>query len=749
MRGLAKFAFLIIFPLLFSLPAVALESVKTELTRFNAPGAVQIDGDGGEYTIKIPIPQRWLVNKATLQLSYVNSELLLASRSQMIILLNGVPTAQVKLFSEAPAGLVTVSLPTALLTPGYNDLTVKIAQNYKEEGCIPKNSPGVWTCLKLSDSSLNIQYDLKEVPLLLSEAGDFLFDPRQHEDNAVHIVIQEYSPRLLELATLAAAGVALRFDYRPVHFSLSTKLQGGVDNVVVGSTELVDKMLSGYGIETRGNHLGLAYLPRTDGVASSGDGPDRYHALLYIVGNDLDTLARNVEAFSLLSSSLPATPGCTITDVRLPQITKASGKNVVIPGKEYSFAELDWKTTTFRGEKSTPSAVSITLPSDLFLEENRTMDLSLNLAYAAKMRDDSSLSMDINNHFVASIPLENSSGGLFQGYRVRVPLTYLKPGRNTLSIRAILTPLHTGRCEEDQTANLAVTVFADSKLLMPNVPRYTDMPHLEDILDTGFPLTSTPDFAETTIMLPAFDPDAVNAMVNLVGMLCQRTGVPPLQLHIDQKTVTRPSTNLLVLGALAALPPDLAEASPVVPAIRMAMHGRLPGTLQQKSWKDRLSELLTAEDIFIKRYQPDTAAIGTPLIIGHNKMLLCEYESPYAAMRSVVMVTADSGPDLLAGTLSLINPNVQHQVAEGISLIDFQSPKPKVSNSLLTATYQTGEYTAVNLLSYLVSKAGWFYYLLLLALLGVLALLFTVLVKRRNKKRLAQQSESVNDEATP
>lgn len=734
--------FLVIEALLSASIGWSLERVDTKLTRFNTPGIIQLEGNVNEFSIKVPIPDRWLVDKATLRLAYVNSIALLAARSQLVVLYNHVPLAQVKLLPDAPEGVATVSIPVHLFKPGYNDLTFRVAQNYKDEGCTSPNPPDVWTTLKLADSSLNISYDLKEVPLSLTAASDFLFDPRMYEKNEVHLVVQDYSPQLLELATLAASGVALRFDYRSVHFSIGKKLRAGMDNILLGGTKYVDQVLSSYGIRRGDTQIGINYLPVSGDEQGAKPSPDRQHALVYLTGENQKVFRRSVEMFSVLTFPLPDVPACRVEAVRLPDITRYSGKNVLAPGKEYSFKELGWYTTTYRGNQRNSGELDFTLPTDLSLEENRATELSFNLAYGAKMRKDSLLAIYLNNKFIASIPLDNDHGGLYQGYRIQVPLRYFKPGRNVLTVRPVLTPLVTGNCEQIQSGNLVVTIFDDSKLIIPDIPQYTDMPHLEYLLDDGFPLAGLPDFRETDVILPEINDQSVSSMLNLVSMISQRIGVQPFKMKIRQAVVSKEAKNILVIGRLAAIPAEIAKASPLIPAIHMGFIGRLPGTLQDKGWMDRITEFFYPKNMVQQPMPQDTVALGTPLIIGRKRILFCEYESPFRAMRSVVLVTADNLDDLSTGIKVLGDSETREQLKDAISLVDFSSTKPQVRSEQSSADYHSGQYTAKNMLNYFVSKVTWQFFAVLALLLFILAVLLAALVKRRRKRRLKESANS-------
>ena len=734
---------LIIWILLSPSHGLGFEQSETSLVRFNTPGVVTFQKDQEEFTVKVPIPRRWLVENVTLRLAFVNSSALLASRSQLVISCNKVPVAQVPLIPEAPEGEVTVPIPVSLLEPGYNDLTFRVAQNFKDDDCIPSDPPEVWTSLKLFDSFLEISHDLKEVPLSLASVSSFLFDPRMHEENEVHLVLPEYSTQMLELAVLAASGVALRFDYRDVRFSLGKELRHGVDNILLGDSGFVKPFLGSFNLEPGDDHLIVSHLPGLEKNRNNQQPPDRRHALITISGTDQKGLRRSVEAFSTLSFPLPDSARARIKDVLLPEITKYSGRNVLAPGKEYTFRELGWYTSTFRGSNLIQSDLNFIIPSDLSLESNRFIELSLDLVYGAKMREDSVLALYINNDFLASIPLDNDQGGSFRGYRVRLPMSYIKPGKNTLKLQPVLTPLLTGNCNMIQTGQLVVTVFDNSRLIMPEVPHYTEMPRLEYLLDDGFPLTGFPDFRTTDVLLPEINRHSATAMINLVTLIVQQKGVQPFRLQVREKLPAGKEKNLLVVGPLETLPQEIVQSAPFGEVIRMGFQGRLPGSVVDKTWIDRIRDTIYPENVSSSSSQKDVVTLDTQLKIGKERILLSEFESPLSAMQSVVLVTADQSDDLVAGIKSLSDVKVRRQLRDGIALIDFGQLEPVVRTGQLSAPYSSAAYTIPNLLSYLVNKITWKFYMVLLILLLILAALLTGMVKRRRKRRL-QQTEGRN-----
>jgi len=713
--------------LLGAVPAYCQEQLRLPLTKFNAPGIVTLTDSEDSYSLKIPTPRRWQIEDATLQLAYVNSTALLASRSRLLILFNEYPLAQITLEPGAPEGLVTVTIPARLFTVGYNDLQIQVVQAFKDEGCLPANPPEVWTTLEFIDSSLEFSFTQKEVPLSLASVADFLFDPKLSGGNHVHIVTETMDNADVLLAAVTAAAVALRFDYRPVQFSTGQELLPGRDNIVIGNHSFLEDVTGSGPVE---GDLGILPMP------GKNANPDRFHGLIYLGGDGAEEIRQSVNAFSILSLPLPNVQSCQVTEVQLPLISPYSGKNRLAPEKRYTFEELGLATTTFHGEQSDPRSIQFILPTQFLLEGNRDILLRLDFSYGAAMREDSVLSLGVNGKFVASIALNSPTGGQYQGYTVRLPLSYFSPGRNELQLSAIMTPLHTTACEAPQTGHLALSIFDSSTVQVPKLLRWVKLPQLSYLFNDGFPLTAAPDFSQSTLVLPQKESNSMTAALNFIAGISQKTGVLPYGLTVTDTVSETEEKNLLVIGSRASLPAKIMNASPLLQNISMPVHGRLPGTLRIEDSKDRLWHWLFDEVTELAPVTPDVATLGTDLRFRPQQAILCEFESPFSPMKTVVVLTAEDTEDVLQASLLLQENEVTQQCSNGFVVIDFGGRKPVVQQAALSPSYSVGEISARNRISYLIDTYRWPFIAVLAGLFILISLGLTILLKRRRTRRL-------------
>lgn len=711
--------------------AYSQEQLRIPLTKFNTPGTVQLTDSEDEYSLKIAMPKRWQLGEATLELGYVNSTALLASRSRLVILFNNYPLAQITLEPQAPEGRVTVTIPPRLFKVGYNDLKFQVAQAFTDEGCIPENPPEVWTTLEFLDSTLEFSYTMKEVPLSLSSIADFLFDPKISGENRVHIVTETTSDQDVTLAILAAAAVANRFEYRPVQFTTGRTLQPETDNIVIGSHSFFQRVS---GESTLDYDMAIFPLPEPSNSL------DRLHALIYLGGTAGTEIRRSVEAFSVLSLPLPDVQSCTIEGVQLPPISAYSGKNRLAPEKRYTFQELGVSTTTFRGQGNNAQSLQFTLPASFLLEGNRDILLRLDFSYGAAMRNDSVLSLTVNGKFVSSIALNSPTGGQYKGYTIRLPLSYFQPGQNVLQLTPLMMPLHTRDCEAIQTEHLALTLFESSTVEVPELSQWVKLPQLKYLFNDGFPLTAVPDFSQTSIVLEERNDTLLAAALNLIAGISQKTGVLPYGLTVID-TPAASEENMLVIASRGAVPKDILLASPLAKDIAMPIYGRLPGTLHIETWKEKFWRLLLEEYTDVNPVAVDIASLQTDLVFKEQQAILCEFESPFSPMKTVVLLTAETADDVLHASLLLQDNEVTQQCRDGLVVIDFEGRKPVVQQASLTPSYSMGKITLYNHLSYLVDKYRWHFGATLAGLLICLSLGLTILLKRRRRKRLHAMSQ--------
>jgi hypothetical protein len=426
-----------------SLLEASTERIRLALSEITPYGSIELPGAQSRLSVFLPIPQRWQINQARLLISYTNSSALLADRSRLVISLNDYVLGQKTLHPESSEGQWELELPAALLPADYNALEFRVIQNYTYE-CSDPTAPELWTRLNLDQSYLELDYSWREKSLTLADISNYVFDPKLPGRTALHLIMPALDKESLRLAALAASAAAVRYEYRPVEITISDRPASNRDNIYIGDRKTLAGLLDRKDTSLPSGRIGIMALP-ADG------GPDPRFVLLTLTGDTAEEVERSVRAFALISYPWPQETSISPTKVEWPDVTRYSGKGVLKPGEIYFFRDLGTPTATRRGTGPGPIDVRFRLPGDVVSPSNAPFVVSLNLAYGAGMRAESTLNILLNGEFVSAVPLNEPRGGLFQAYRVNVPTKYLKAGANTLTFDPVLGLEQRGPCQYQES----------------------------------------------------------------------------------------------------------------------------------------------------------------------------------------------------------------------------------------------------------------------------------------------------------
>jgi cellulose synthase operon protein B len=682
-------------PLLFLFHAAEAASVKSPLQKFTALSSLELRCINGSQSISIPVPERWDVHAATLTLHYTVSNNLIGEVSQMAISVNDQMIAQTKLNPQAPNAEVAVAIPVSLLKPGYNTLSFRVAQHFSRQQCEPPCSPDLWTNISVIESFLQFDYDLKPVPLQLGAGAAMIFDPTQFPEAEVHVATENLTADTATLASIVASGVARRFDYRKVKFSISRELKPGVDNILIGSNTFATKTLAGHDATLSkgdGGLLKILHMPKKDG------GWDDLHALLLLV--DDKPAALKIVAETLANMSLPYPGGDELRALSfsVPDVSMYSGRFVLASDKPYDFKTLNLPTHSFRGLTSGGSELTFRLPADFLIKQNHYAKLALSFSYGAGMKNDSSLNISVNGKALRAIHLDSVAGNFIDGYKVDIPTYVFKPGANTISFSP---ELHVAGnvCDIQQFEGLFLTVYETSTLYFPPMPHFVELPKIELFTLNGFPFTRWPDGYETMVFLPQPDDTSLATALDMVGMITQRNGFP---LFGTQVTYTEPKAwggEILVIGKADAVPHQYMEAAP----LKLLATSNVPYPTV-RSWNAEASVAFSQQKSKL----------------GENIGIVMEFESPYKQGRSVLVLTSQSDKGLEALGDAMLDPGVQAGMTGDLALIDLANPKYPVTSLNVGKKYTTGNKGNISVVdSFLYANSYVFYGAIAAALLAL------------------------------
>lgn len=707
---------LLLMLLLTSWPCAA-ATVSTTLDKLSPYPALTMTCENDEQGVDVPVPERWKVTQAVADIHYTVSLALDPDVSQLIFLINGTPFALTRLKASEPDMRVKLNIPTQYMVSGYNRLSFRVTQATKAKGCETPCSPDKFTYINLVDSSLKIDYEKKPVPMELSTIAGFLFDPKIFPVGHVNLIMEDHSSASMTQASIVASGIARRFDYRKVIFSVSDAPRPGMDNLVIGRTSFVQSLLDPYGLSlgsVTGAYIKIFPLP------NAGAEPDPTHALIVITGRQHDSAKLAAETFANISVNFPGSQDLDASAFKVPDIPVYAGREVLQASKTYDFKTLNFPTTTFHGLNPSGKTIRFRLPADFLIRQNLAAKMVLNFSYGAGARSDSALNIVVNKTSVRAIRLGDPGGGFFKNYKVDIPTFLFKPGENVIDMGLELHPL-SDACPI-LPGNLFLTMFGTSTLSFPDMPHFVEMPKLELFMLNGFPFTRWPDGYQSLIYLPEASPTVIASALNIVGLMTQKNGFPLLGLRIVSDVPSNWQGDIMVLGKPESLPADLRKNSPLA----TGRDADVPYPIV-RDWVGSYS--------FAHSTQTSK--------LGDRQGEILEFQSPYQVGRSVMMIGAEKTQTLFDISVALLEPEVQGQVKGGITLVDLgrEYDKPHITSIRSEHTYTTGKSNEISFLdSFLYTHPITFYILLAVVILALASSVYFALRQYRMSRKLGRDA---------
>ena len=734
----------VIFTALFHASALA-ATVQIPLRKLAPVQDYRLRGSMDNYVFSLPIPERWQVRKASLHFAYVNSTALIPLNSRLVFMINDQPLAQIRLNPDTPQGEVVVPVPGSVFKTGYNSCSFWVSQHYTIDECEDPFSPELWTWLKLNDAYFSFELDPVPVPGRVSAINDFLFDPRNIFDTRVNLVVPALSPNHLQGAALVASGIGLRYEYRVPEAALANSLSPGVDNVLIAVNRDLQALLPEPLPLEAGPVIAVRPLPEKK-IGSSGPAQWVQNpgcALVVVTGKDEAELLTAAQAFAALSYPLPGSPATRITNLRLPDVEKRTIQRGLSADQTYSFASLGAATSEFRGMSAPRLNLNLRLPSDLYFSPNKFASIILHMAYNAMMRSDSVLNIRLNGKFISGVRLDNPRGDYFRDYRVDLPLAAFKPGANQLSFEAVLTPLHTDKCTLIQTENLRLTIFGDSKFVLPDAPFWIKMPQIGVFFQDAFPVGRWPDMREAAVALTEKSYAAAGAALNLVALGAQKIGYPPFGLSwLLETEPTAAPKDLILAGRFETLPQELLRRAPIagIAPLQISLpqlDRPLPRPAEPTRFWARPDEAAQERPRSLADLRATNPVQGDVTgNLGPGRAALMQFQHPASSERTVLLLTADSAGDLLAASRALWQPAVQAVADGNLVLINLQRAEATASASLVGPSYYLGIPGRLPGMQNFINTNPVLSLTLLLVLLLLLSLVVYKMVKRRRRRRL-------------
>ncbi len=705
-----------------------------------------------EIALFVPLSERYQVKKAKLHLEFFNSIALIKERSLLIIRMNDRMIGQIPLTPNQPQNTADISIPVEFLKYGYNELKIEAAMHYTNE-CEDPTAPELWTQIDTVNSTIALNIKDKALTTPLLSELDEMINSRVWEDYRLTVLTPggKMNDDYLRWGGLVTQGVALRLKYVPLHVSHAEALALPRDinampqpsskpfrKLDLSTIQQSDAVLMGTRDELApylGNELISKISGSYMGIFPFNDDPTRF--LLVISGLDTESVNRAALAFAHLNFPLPDSTSTIISDVDIPALPAYTRHASVKQNSAYKFSQFGFKTTTLAGNKLSnklKSQVEMWIPADFFSAERSESILSFHLAYGAGMGTDSVLNLMLNNKFINAIPLDDQKGGVFRDYQVRVPLRSFAPGRNVIAIEPQLSPMHKDRCSVSSTNNLVVTIFDDSKLLIPSADHFVRLPDIKLFATTGFPYTKFPDGSDMAIQVASKDSKSISAGWTLLSKLTQTNSMPFHNAHITFGTPDK-NRNQIIIGAQSAINSALLKASPLAynssqnaHDLHYTMYNPLESEVYLNNWwRAFQSKAMNALGFSPAQAEQAFARISQQTGFGSQGNIM-QFESPISAGKTVTIFTAENADYLLQRMREVMDPKVWGSL-QG-DLVVWKDTSKSVHWQKLSPNYNVGNVSVNTRLEYYFIQHPWYSMAILIAMIILFVALTRLLLTR-------------------
>lgn len=542
-------------------PAAPTRTESLALTQLSQRNDFRLFGIQNRQDLEFTLRRDQLVTDATLELVFTPSPALLPKLSHLLVYLNDELMGVVPV-SEAPAGQLqrqNLRLDTAFLST-YNRVRLEFVGHYTDI-CEDLAHSSLWldisrqTRLVIQEQTLPVANDLSFFPEPFLDLNDM-------QGQEIPFVFGLHpEPAMLEAAATLASYFGSRARWRSVQYPVHIDTLPDHNAVVLATNDHRPAMLANYPPVEQ---------PVID-MISMPDNP--YRKLLLILGRDTDDLKAAVQALSLGGALLR---GQTVQVDKVSELAPRrpyDAPNWVPTDRPVRFAEL----VEYPGQLETaglrprPIRLNLNLPPDLFVWRSNGIPLDLVYRYTAPMRrDDSRLTLSLNDRFVASYPLlPDSERGTLTRMHLQVigndpvadstslVVPALRVGAQNqigldFSFSTTVGSAEPGSCRTQLPTDVRAAVDGNSSIDFTGYAHYLEMPNLKAFANSGFPFSRMADLSETVIVMPEqANEGQVSTLLGALSLIGSQTGYPAYRARIvhDWDAAAGRDADLLWIGA--------------------------------------------------------------------------------------------------------------------------------------------------------------------------------------------------------
>jgi cellulose synthase (UDP-forming) len=628
------------------------------LKDLGSSNAIDMQGVESYHPLYFSLPQNELVSKAVLNLNYAFSPSLIASMSQIKVILNGNLIQTIQMSADAPPGLQTqtIDLPADYLVR-RNELNFEFIGHYTTACEDPANTV-LWsriepsTSITLSGSLLPLSSNLKFLPAPF-------FDPALAQARAIPFAFAAApGPKALEAAGILSSYFGKLGNARSMRFPIS------IGTIPAGNVVLIAE-----NPESLPESLDLG-TPIQPTIAVRTNPSDPYGKVLIVTGATSDQMVEAAQAVALGWNGLQGKTAA-VQSFDLPAPRKPDdAPSWSLTGRKVALWNYN-SSASLQGDGSAPIETYFRLPPDLYFGTKQYIPLLLAYRYnPVPLGKMSTMAISANGSFVGSVPFPpGDKTSRTEKTRLALPITDLRPFSNSLVFNLAFQWRKNGNCQDTIPGNMRGAILSNSYLDIGSFPHWTAMPNLELFANAGFPFTRYADLSHTEVVMPTSPtPDEISLYLAMMGHFAAETGYPVMRVTVGGPNALHRGAkkNFLVI----ATGHEGASISRLNPYLPVKIHE------SGVTVEDTSGFFARVEQAWWKHRNTNDDSSGTADLSGVPDAVIEGIESPFASGRSVVLIDVNSSADFAPLIATFLNDAQSSAVMGTVSVLhgkQFQS----------------------------------------------------------------------------
>ncbi|WP_181300771.1 cellulose biosynthesis cyclic di-GMP-binding regulatory protein BcsB [Bosea sp. 124] len=517
---------------------------------------VTLEGESDSRSWAFHLTQDEAGAELNLEVAFQNALVVMPEASRLTVRVNGERVIEQPIASSDRLARLSVAIRKGLLRPGQNTIRFEAVHRHRTD-CTVASTYELWTRIDGAGTKLSFRgSDVRQFrPLTIDDLPAVGGD--ESGQTTINIVAPSASRAIAGNTILAVAqAVAVRGRYAQAVMRVSERApersRPGSLTVVIGTANELGEVLGAVPEEaaTR-SFLGF--------VASQKLGP----ATLLVTGQGWPEIEAIVAKILTEPVSRPTNMNRTRMDTaswHMPDAPFISNSQVL------RFADLGVSTQESTGRRMRVRSV-IALPGDFYANAYGEATLYLDGAYSKDVLPGvSHIEIFVNGNVAATVPLNTTTGGLFQQFPITVPLRHFRPGINEVWLEAVTLAKTDLTCGPGATlpGRNRFALFDTTSLSIPDFAKIGVKPNLAATAGTGFPYSVAPRVA---LIMGRLDTANFGAAATLLGRLAQRAS-RPLAVDTLANAAAVGDRPVLIVGAVGQLPSGILPRVGVADSIR-------------------------------------------------------------------------------------------------------------------------------------------------------------------------------------